>query len=123
LPVTFLGHVADRGRLAALQATSDLCLAPGPAETFGLAALEALASGVPVLSADRGGVAETVSLSGAGRLYASGDPAHLAETAVRLLGEDLPALGRLGRRYAEERHGWDAVFDRLFQVYRSVLAG
>jgi len=123
LRAVWLPYERDRDLLADLYAAVDLVVAPGSAETFGLAALEALASGVPVLSADRGGVAETVSLSGAGRLYASGDPAHLAETAVRLLGEDLPALGRLGRRYAEERHGWDAVFDRLFQVYRSVLAG
>ncbi|NBE55145.1 glycosyltransferase [Streptomyces boluensis] len=49
LSVTFLGHVADRARLAALQATADVCLAPGPAETFGLAALEALACGTPVV--------------------------------------------------------------------------
>ncbi|MDI3406546.1 glycosyltransferase [Streptomyces cavernicola] len=49
LPVTFLGHVADRAELAALQATADVCLAPGPAETFGLAALEALACGTPVV--------------------------------------------------------------------------
>jgi alpha-1,6-mannosyltransferase len=92
-------------------------------ETFGLAALEALASGAPVLSADQGGVAETIGRSGAGRLYSSGDPSHMAEVAVALLGEDLQTLGRVGRRYAEEHHGWDAVFDRLFQTYRHVLAG
>jgi alpha-1,6-mannosyltransferase len=101
----------------------DLVVAPGSAETFGLAALEALASGVPVLSADQGGVAETIGRSGAGRLHASGDPSHLTEVAVALLGDDLPALGLLGRRYAEEHHGWDTVFDRLFATYRRVLAG
>lgn len=36
LPAEFLGHVRDRDRLARLQASADLCLAPGPAETFGL---------------------------------------------------------------------------------------
>jgi alpha-1,6-mannosyltransferase len=119
----WLPYERDRDLLADLYAAVDLVVAPGSAETFGLAALEALASGAPVLSADRGGVAEMISLSGAGRLYTSGDPAHLAETAIRLLGEDLPAFGRLGRRYAEEHHGWDAVLDRLFQAYRGVLAG
>ncbi len=42
LPVTFLGHITDRGLLASLLATADVVIAPGPAETFGLSALEAL---------------------------------------------------------------------------------
>ena len=33
----------------------------------------------------------------------------------------LKGLGRRGRRYAEEHHGWDTVLDRLFAVYRGVL--
>jgi alpha-1,6-mannosyltransferase len=119
----WLPYERDRDLLADLYAAVDLVVAPGSAETFGLAALEALASGVPVLSADRGGVAEMVGRSGAGRLYTSGDPAHMAELAVELFEGDLPALGRIGRRYAEEHHGWDAVFDRLFQTYRRVLSG
>jgi alpha-1,6-mannosyltransferase len=49
LPVTFLGFVSDRGQVARLLATADVSLAPGPHETFGLAALEALASGTPVV--------------------------------------------------------------------------
>jgi alpha-1,6-mannosyltransferase len=119
----WLPYERDRDLLADLYAAVDLVVAPGSVETFGLAALEALASGVPVLTADQGGVAETIGRSGAGRLYASGDPSHLAEVAVALLGEDLQTLGRVGRRYAEEHHRWDAVFDRLFQTYRRVLAG
>ncbi len=49
LPVTFLGFVPGRGEVATLLATSDVSIAPGPHETFGLAALEALASGTPVV--------------------------------------------------------------------------
>ena len=120
---TWLPYQRDRDLLADLYAAVDLYVAPGSAETFGLAAMEGLASGLPVLSVDRGGVAESVSLSGAGRLYTSGDPTHLAACAIELFGQDLPALGRLGRRYAEEHHGWDAVLTRLFDVYRRVLAG
>nr|MBA3521998.1 glycosyltransferase [Gemmatimonadales bacterium] len=112
----------DRDRLADLYAAVDLAVAPGPAETFGLAALESLASGNPILSVDQGGVAETVVRSGAGLLYAAGDGAHLAQVAEHLLGQDLEALGARGRRYAEENHGWETVLDRLFSVYRDVLA-
>ncbi|MEP7226060.1 MAG: glycosyltransferase [Gemmatimonadales bacterium] len=111
----------DRDQLADLYAAVDLAVAPGPAETFGLASVEALASGNPVLSVDQGGVAETVTRSGAGMLYASGDADSLAEVAERLLCGDLQSLGIVARRYAESHHSWNTVFDRLFSVYRGVL--
>ena len=120
--VIWLPFERDRDRLADLYAAVDLYVAPGPAETFGLASLEAMASGLPVLSVDQGGVSETVARSGAGARYGSGDPAHLAEVAEQLLGSDLAGLGQLSRRYAETNHGWSTVFDRLFSVYRTVLS-
>ena len=119
--VIWLPFERNRDALADLYAAVDLYLAPGPAETLGLASLEAMASGNPVLSVDQGGVAETVTRSGAGLLYRSGDSAHLAEMAERLLGSDLADLGIRARHYAETYHGWNQVFDRLFSVYRSVL--
>lgn len=60
LPVTFLGFVADRADVAALLATADVSLAPGPHETFGLAALEALASGTPVVVSESSALGELV---------------------------------------------------------------
>ena len=113
----------DRERLADLLAAVDLAVSPCSIETFGLSALEAIASGTPLLSADRGGVAETVGRSGAGATFPSGDAGALADQANALLLGDLVALGTRGRRYAEADHGWDAVLDRIFDVYRSVLAG
>ena len=120
--VIWLPFERDRERLADLYAAVNLYVAPGPVETFGLASLEAMASGLPVLSVDQGGVSETVARSGAGAQYRSGDPAHLAEVAEQLLGTDLLSLGDLSRRYAEANHGWSTVFDRLFSVYRTVLS-
>lgn len=117
----WLPYERDRDRLADLYAAAEVVVAPCPIETFGLAALEAIASGVPVLAADRGGVAETVERSGAGRRFASGDRDSITETAIALLNDDLGALGDSGRRYAEANHGWEGVLDRLFEVYRRVL--
>jgi hypothetical protein len=45
----------------------------------------------------------------------------LAEVAVSLLGRDLTALGAKGRSHAERHHGWDAVLDRVFDVYGMIL--
>jgi alpha-1,6-mannosyltransferase len=119
--VHWLPFERDRDRLADILAAADLYVAPCSIETFGLSALEALASGTPILSADRGGVAETVGRSGAGATFPSGDAGALAEAAVGLLSGDLDSRGIRGRQHAERHHGWDAVLDRLFAVYRSVL--
>jgi alpha-1,6-mannosyltransferase len=120
--VIWLPFERDRDRLADLLAAADLYVAPGPAETFGLAALEALASGTPVLSVDSGGVPELVRRSGAGDVYPVGDGAALAEAAIALIARDMADLGRRGRAYAEREHAWATVFDRIFTVYREVLS-
>jgi alpha-1,6-mannosyltransferase len=117
----WLPFEGDRERLADLMAAVDLYVAPCSLETFGLSALEALASGTPILTADRGGVAETVSRSGAGVLFPSGNAGALAEGAGRLLAGNLGELGARGRAYVEAHHGWDMVFDRLFGIYRRIL--
>jgi len=119
--VAWLPFQHDRDALADLLAAADLAVAPCSIETFGLSALEALASGTPLLSADRGGVAETVARSEAGEVFASGDADALAEGAEHLLTGDPRSLGARGRLYAEAHHGWDAVLDRLFDVYRDIL--
>ncbi len=120
--VLWMPYEHDREQLANLLAAVDLFVAPGSIETFGLSALEALASGTPVLSADRGGVSEQIEASGAGSTFTAGDPGSLSETAIDLLGADLLGLGRRGRAYAEREHSWDGVFDRIFDIYRHVLA-
>jgi Glycosyltransferase len=94
----WLPFVSDRDLTADLLAAADLYVAPGPAETFGLSALEAMAAGIPVLSVDRGGVADRIRVSGAGALYPTGDSHALAEAAIRLLQGDLRSLGLTARR-------------------------
>jgi alpha-1,6-mannosyltransferase len=120
--IIWLPYENDRERLADMLASVDLVVSPGSIETFGLSALEAAASGTPVLSADRGGVAEQIRASGAGATFVAGDSGSLADEAVRLLRarDDLARLGALGRAYAEREHSWNSVFDRIFEIYRRV---
>jgi alpha-1,6-mannosyltransferase len=65
LPVTFAGFLPGRADLAALLASADVAIAPGPAETFGLAALEALACGTPVVVSAESALPEAVGEAGA----------------------------------------------------------
>lgn len=120
--IVWVPYENDREQLADFLAAIDLFVAPCSIETFGLSALEALASGTPVLSADRGGVAEQVTRSGAGTTFAPGDAGSLADAAVHLLSGDLRMLGMRGRAYAEREHNWARVFDRIFGIYRRILA-
>ncbi|MGW1411653.1 glycosyltransferase [Streptomyces sp. NPDC002403] len=103
LPVEFLGHVRDRETLADLQAAADICLAPGPAETFGLSALEALACGTPVVASAGSALPEVIGGAGA----AAQDTGEAFAAAVRdLLGR--PSDGRrAAARQRAELFGWD----------------
>jgi len=58
IPVTFWGYVANKNLLAQMIASADISIAPGPIETFCLAALESLASGTPVVASNTSAVGE-----------------------------------------------------------------
>lgn len=94
-------------------------------ETFGLAAYEALANGVPVIVSDNCAAAEAVLSGENGHLFRSGDAADLAR-CLHLLSHDAE-VERMGRN-AHELY-WRAPFtldrhlDRLEEVYRAALSG
>lgn len=121
--VVWLPYEKDRDRLADLLAAADIYLAPGPAETFGLAAMEAMASGTPVVASDQGAVRELVASSGAGVVNAEPSAGAMAESIIHLFGQDLARMGNRGRGYAEANHAWDVVFTRLFAFYREIIEG
>jgi alpha-1,6-mannosyltransferase len=120
--VRWVPYLRDRDQVADLLAAADLYLAPGPAETFGLSALEAMAAGTPVLSVDQGGVADRVRASGAGALYAAGDAGACAEAATVLLRGNPRGLGPIARSFAERHHSWRAAFQGIVETYRTILS-
>ena len=105
LPVTFLGFVPDRSRLATLLASADVSLAPGPHETFGLSALEALASGTRVVVSASSALPEIVA--GRSGAAAADDAGAFAAAVASLLESDAEAGRRAARERAEE-YGWPA---------------
>lgn len=116
LPVELLGHVRQRERVAQLLAEADVALAPGPVETFGLAALEALASGTPVVASSTSAVAELVT-DGAGRC-APPDPEALADAVLDVLSWPVHLRRAAARRRAEE-FPWAATTVAMLEIHAS----
>jgi len=115
LPVTFLGFVPDRARLARLLASADVAIAPGRHETFGLSALESLASGTPVVVSRSSALPEIV-VPGCGAVAAD-SPSAFAAGVTTLLGHD-EARRRAAARSRAEQFGWPASVDRMLAALR-----
>lgn len=115
LPVRFLGHLADRDALVARIAGADVAVAPCPIEAFGLAALEALACGTPVVGTG-GGVADLMADAPptAGRLVAADAPSIAA--ALADLGRRRREVTRRAARTVAERYPWSRSVDAMLQV-------
>ncbi|MBT2504891.1 glycosyltransferase [Streptomyces sp. ISL-98] len=113
LPAVFLGHLGDREELADLQAAADVCLAPGPAETFGLAALEALACGTPVVASASSALPEVIG--GAG--LAAADSGDAFADAVQQLLARPEATRRTAARARAELFGWPAAVEAFLAAH------
>ena len=103
---------------------ADLFLLPSESESFGLAALEALACKVPVIATRAGGLPEVVVDGECGFLYPVGDVAGMTEGAARLLADPAlrQAFAEAGRRRAVERFAVDRIVAQYRGVYEGVLA-
>jgi len=103
---------------------ADVLLLPSEQESFGLAALEAMACEVPVIASRVGGIPEVVNDGETGFLSEVADVDKMARDAVRLLAE--PELRRkMGTRARElslERYRTDIVIPQYIEFYESVLA-
>lgn len=120
--VRFLGGV-DEARLAACYASADLSAVPSTAlEGYGLSVLESLASGVPALVSDVGGLPEAVAPLDPALVVEAGDPRALAEAISALLsGEQAPPSTRRCREYAQT-FDWAGVAERHAAIYRNAVS-
>ena len=118
LPVHFAGFLTGE-ELAEAYASADVFVMPSTTETLGFVTLEAMASGVPVVAADAGGLRGVVRDGENGRLY---DPnrhkAALAPIRELLASRGLRMeLARMGRKTAENA-SWEAETLRLVRAYQ-----
>ena len=120
LPVELVGHLADRSAVASLLGAADVVIAPGPVETFGLAALEALACGTPVVAASTSAVAELVG-GGAGRSARPEAPA-LAAAVASLLAVPVEQRRRAARARAES-YPWSRTTGTMLALHGLATPG
>jgi N-acetyl-alpha-D-glucosaminyl L-malate synthase BshA len=118
--VCFLGKQLDF--VEVLQA-SDIFLMPSASESFGLAALEAMSCGVPVVASDVGGLPEVVGDGDAGLLCAVGDVEAMAAAALALLGDEArrARMGERARARVLERYRRAPIVARYEDCYRRLL--
>lgn len=117
--VRFAGHL-DQPALAKLLSEATLAVVPSLYEPFGLAALEAMAAGTPVIASDVGGLREIVR-DGAGVRVPPGDAAALRREIARLLADPsardrLAAAGRIRARELS----WSRTATRYLALYESL---
>jgi alpha-1,6-mannosyltransferase len=114
LPVRFAGFITDPKNLATLLASADVVVAPGPVETFGLAALEALACGTPVVVSASSALPEVIGDAG---IAVSGE--DFADGVRAILGRD-PVARREAARARGEEFGWQASVAAFLAVHEAL---
>jgi N-acetyl-alpha-D-glucosaminyl L-malate synthase BshA len=120
--VIFLGN---QDRVEAILPLTDLFLLPSEEESFGLAALEALACGVPVIGTSGTGLMEVVEDGINGYLFPVGDTVSMAAAGLGLL-SDKPRLLQFkkeARRLADEKFNAEKIITQYEDFYRQVLNG
>jgi len=118
--VSFLGKL---DQIAPLLAAADLFLLPSQSESFGLSALEALASGVPVVGSNAGGLPEVVRDGKTGFLCGIGDVPGMAAAALSVLTDKKrwTEMSRLAIADSRERFSQDAIVTKYELLYRTSL--
>lgn len=124
LGTTAFDGALPRAELARRMRRATLVMVPSQTETFGLVALEAAASGVPVIARAAGGLHEAVVDGESGLLIASEDPAVWADALACLLSdpEKLARMGEAARGHARSR-SWEASARSLRAAYATLLSG
>ena len=117
--------VGKQPRIVDYLCAADVLLLPSEQESFGLAALEAMACEVPVVASRVGGVPEVVDDGETGFLSAVGDVDKMADDASRLLTDEKlrREMGKRARASAVSRYNTDLIIPQYIEFYEQVLAG
>ena len=119
-----LAGFVDEKKLVSLYNSSDAFVLPSHYEPFGMVALEAMASRIPVVVSDVGGLSEIVEDGITGVKVPASNPSTLAEGILRVL-EDRELSEQLKEnayRAVQERYRWDMIAEKTIEAYRISFA-
>ena len=119
--VLFLGKQDNVNELLPL---ADLMIMPSEMEAFGLAALEAMACGVPTIATNVGGVSELIDDGVTGRLFPVGDIEGMSAAAIALLSDrtDLSTMAHAARRTAQDRFCATRIIPLYEEYYTRIIS-
>jgi glycosyltransferase involved in cell wall biosynthesis len=122
--VIFSGHV-KHDRVPDHYRKADILINPSLSEPFGMALVEGMASGIPVIAPRVGGMVEIIEHGATGYLVNVDDVQDLADTILHLLDEPetRAAMGQTGRQRVMELFTWDRIVDQLLAQYQVLFAG
>jgi len=120
----FCSFVGKQPRIVDYLSVADVLLLPSEQESFGLAALEAMACEVPVVASRVGGVPEVVDDGETGCLSAVGDIKKMSADAAELLSNEAMRreMGRRARASALSRYSTDSIIPQYVAYYERILA-
>ena len=119
---TFPGRIGQE-ELPYYYGAADVCVVPSHYEPFGLVAIEAMASGTPVVASDVGGLQFTVVPKETGLLCPPQDEACFAAAIDSILAnpEWRKQMGQNARKRVEKMFSWDGVASQLSELYTQLL--
>lgn len=125
LPDTVFAGFLHGDELATGYASSDIFFFPSITETFGNVTLEAMASGLPSVTADATGSRSLVREGETGFLVPVDREDRMVERLVQLLADRRmrETFGSRAREIATREHEWDGIFARLLSDYEDAIAG
>lgn len=118
--VIFLGKQSD---IINILNVSDIFLFPSDKESFGLAALEAMITGTPVIGSNAGGVKEVVEHDINGFLSETGDTDDMSQNAIRLIDDKqlYKRFAEAGKKIASDRFESDKIIEKYIHCYEKLL--
>ena len=119
--IVYLGPVEGPDKWSVLR-DADVFVLPSYHESFGVAVVEAMAVGLPVVISDRVNIHREVGAAGAG-LVTSLDPGEVAAATETLLGDEglRRRMARAGKTLARERYSWERAATGIARVYENIV--